>query len=269
MSAEIDIVLPLGSGSNHANLELRYALRSIWQHARGWRRVVIVGADPGFVAEHPQIAVVPCAEAEGNKEYRIAAKLAWAFQHAHLTDYAVLWNDDFVLLRKTDVRRIPFYQRGTLIEASFRHGPGRYKRALEATHQALVQTGRPALHYDLHLPMIYQRELFLDLAGWWERARQSGCGYVVKSSYANQVLPAPGPGAADCKLKGCRDAAHIDQRVKGRWLFSYSDQSLQGALLPWLRRRFPEPCPLERERAKPPRSGLQDYSRQKPTRAVQ
>jgi hypothetical protein len=247
MSDGLDILLPLGTGSAYQNLELRIALRTICQHARGWRRVVIVGTDPGFISSDPRVAVVPCPEAAGNKEYRIAAKIAWAFEHAGLTDYAVLWNDDYVLTKPVDVRRVEFYQRGTLIEASFRHGAGRYKRALEATHYALRDENRPALHYDVHLPMIYHRDLFLGLADWWERSRRSGCGLVVKSVYANNVLTEPGPSAADCKLRHCADAVQIEHRIKGRWLFSYGDAALQSALKGWLLARYGEPCELERE----------------------
>src|SRR5436190_6206687 len=45
----IDVLIPLGKGSRHDNLELKYCLRSIEKHLTGIKNVWIVGQKPGWI----------------------------------------------------------------------------------------------------------------------------------------------------------------------------------------------------------------------------
>jgi len=244
VSEQFDILLPLGDGSRHGNVELRFALRSIERHCRGYSKIVVVGIDPGFLAPHPRLKFVPRSDFPGNKEARIAQKLAWAFEHAVETGYAVLWNDDYVIQRRVDVRRLPFYHGLSLPESAARHNGGRYKRSLSLTAEFLENAGRPAWNYDLHLPMIFNRERFLALDHWWRVSRRSSCGLVVKSIYANVHLDAPGPQTTDCKLRWCRDGS-FRARIARRWCYSYSDESLDSGLRAHLEAEFPRRSEFE------------------------
>ncbi len=235
---EIDILIPLGKGSTHNNLELRYALRSIERYARGFARVVVAGEDPGFLNLGPRCVHIPLPERQdGNHESRIAQKLSAVLRTGRTSSHVAMWNDDYVLTKNVDVRVLPFYHKGTLRVLRQRSND-RYRRALHLTHVTLQSVNLPRLNYDVHVPMLLQRDLFAWLQPWWDRSSQTGCGLVVKSVYANHVLPTQGHEVADCKLREF-DGATIQDRIGGRFVFSYSDSALLGGLDRWLGIAYP------------------------------
>lgn len=237
----IDILLPLGPDSQHRNAETRYALRSICKYAKGWRRVVIVGKDPNFLSEDNRVTMIPRPEFNGfNKEARIALKLQWAFENVDMTSHVAFWNDDFVLNQEIDVREIPFHRRSYgLMEPKC---TGRYREAELLTGRLLYNAGRPSDFYDIHTPIVYQKDRYTSLAWWWRKSKLSHCGLLVKSVYANNFLDEPGPVLSDCKFRGSTFNKEVAQR---RYLFSYNSEAMKGTLGKWLKELFPEPCPLE------------------------
>lgn len=249
MADNLDIVIPLGTGSKFRDAELVFALRSIERHAIGYRRVVVVGERPGFLYKSRFCECVRHGDVEGNKEYRIAAKFAWAFENiSDLTPDIVMWNDDYVLMRKTDVRTVKPEHKGSLEEAAAVHSSARYGSALSLTAQTLEKAGLRSLHYDIHQPIIYNREKFLTLKDFWDISRDSFSGMVVKSIYANNALKDADPGkeVKDLKLNSFINPARLKRRVGNRWMFSYSDRALQRGLLAWLKREYPKPSKFEK-----------------------
>jgi hypothetical protein len=255
--AAVDVLLPIGPGSRYGDFELRAALRSIEKHARGLRRVVIVGRIPGWLRETDRVRIVPREEFRANKASRISLKVLWALEHLDLTKRIAFWNDDYLMLRPFDLRGIPSYFRGRL----WRNGTDQWSRLLDHTGVVLRQAGLPVRHFDIHIPILLDREKFLALSPWWKRSRTDKLGYVMKSVYGNHycrgadgtTIGQPGPEAAisaqDCKLKGTWKA-RIDGVAKRRWVLSYGDAALQAGLLEWIEKRFPEPCAAERAKAK-------------------
>jgi hypothetical protein len=242
---EIDILLPLGAGSKHGDAELRFALRSIERHAMGFRRIVIVGKDPGFLSGDDRIRHVPCGEFGGNHEARIALKLAWAFENAELSEWAVLWNDDYICQRPVDVRTFGFLHKGRLEASVASRRRDRYRSALWITSRYLESCGFPSYHYDIHYPMIYHGQRFLGLRKWWELSAKTQCGLVVKSVYANVFLRSVGTQTTDIKLNGTVKALSADLKMRAVW--SYSDSALKGGLLQILSAEFPKPSRFEVE----------------------
>lgn len=143
----LDILLPLGAGSRRDNFELRIALRSIERFATGWRKIWIVGVDPGFLAPSPKLELRTCEERGSNHESRIAGKLDWAFASLPIASHAIMWNDDYVLRAPVDLRTVDFYQRGGLIESAEQRRVDRYARALFLTGRYLKACGFPAHHF--------------------------------------------------------------------------------------------------------------------------
>lgn len=247
MSDPIDILIPLGRGSHDHNQELRFALRSIERFAQNYKRVVVVGDDPRFLKEGPRCALYRCAEASGNKEFRIASKIGWAFLHADLTEDVAFWNDDFVLTKPVDVSAIPRFQKGPLQKSIAALPATTYRRSLEDTAKLLARGGWPTNHYDIHCPIIYNRASFLRLANWWKASRASYAGLVVKSIYANVIFPDdPGPTMVDCKLQGAeKTPSEIQSRISSRWVFSYNTDAFRSGLAGLLQTTFPEHSAFE------------------------
>jgi hypothetical protein len=239
--APIDILLPLGRGSSHRNIELRMAIRSIEQYAQGLRRVVVVGAIPRWAHETDRVQLVPRAEEQTNKASRISLKVKWAFEHLDLTDKVAFWNDDYILTRDIDIRTIPDYYHGNLRHPNAKTN---WTRLLDHTAHTLAAAGLPTRHFDIHVPMLFDREKFLSLAEWWERSRTEKPGLVMKSVYGNHHCQTTAVSSPDAKLSG-NWSGRMDSVCK-LWVFSYSDDALRAGFSAWMQGRFPAPTACER-----------------------
>lgn len=236
----IDILLPIGPGSRCGNLELRIALRSIDQHAVGLRRVVLVGAIPRWLRETDRLQLVPRKEFKCNKAARISQKVRWAFERLDITDTIAFWNDDYVMSRPQDIRRIPAYYRGGL----WRKGADGWSTLLNHTATVLRDAGRPQRHYDIHVPILFERSKFLAINDWWDRSKADRRGFVMKSVYGNIHCHTTAATTKDCKLKAAWEP-RVDGVAKRRWMFSYGDAALAAGLGRWLQARYPKPTPAE------------------------
>jgi SAM-dependent methyltransferase len=245
-AAPIDILLPLGPGSRYGDLELRIALRSIEQYASGLRRVVIVGHAPAWLRETDRVRIVRRKEWKCNKAARISQKVRWAFERLDLTDTIAFWNDDYALTNPVDIRRIPTYYRGQL----WRTGRDGWATLLNHTATVLRDAGRPQRHYDIHVPILFEREKFLAINDWWDRSRNDRRGYVMKSIYGNIHCHGTATTTKDCKVK-VDWQKRIDRVAKRRWVISYGDAALGTGLDKWLKARYPTPTAAEQPAAKP------------------
>lgn len=243
-----DILIPLGSGSQDKNVELRLALRSIARNASGWRKIFVVGHDPGWLAEDDRLTFVPCEESGRNHNSRIALKLLWSFQNIpEMSDTAILWNDDHLLIKECDVDCFPFYYNMDLLsEINRLPRESGYMESLRNAMILLDALYRPTLHYDIHAPIALEREKFVALEPFWKASGTSANGVVVKSVYANIWLNYPGVKADDVKLrKTWREK--IDGALK--WdVISYDDGALQNGLKERMFKMFPVPCSWEGDR---------------------
>lgn len=245
LSHGVDILIPLGLGSAWQNNELRYCLRSIERFATGFERVFVVGEDPGFLAKggsatRSTIVFHPLKDIAANKQAAIAHKIFWTFQNTDISDTVALFNDDYVLREPVDLNQLPYYQRGPLRLAAARQNEPEYRQCLENTMRALEEAGKLSLHYDIHVPMLFCRQPFVDLKLWWQRSLCEKHGLVVKSTYANNMLDFPGPTMRDCKFRHDYSRADFESFILGRFVFSYSDAGLTPMLKEWLTEKFPE-----------------------------
>lgn len=236
----IDIVIPLGRGSQFKNLELRYCLRSLEKHARGVRRIVIVGEKPKYLSN--QAVHFFCPHFECNKDARISLKVAWAFENCDLTEEVLFANDDFVFLKDFDAREVPYYQRGQLNPEKL---STIYHRVLRETHDELAKAKKPTLNYDLHHPIRFRRAEYLKLRPWWELSSKSKVGFAQKSIYSNLTLRKPGPRLDDCKFQTYKGETEALAKIEGRDVFSYGDQPLYESFELFLYKLFPQQSRFE------------------------
>jgi hypothetical protein len=245
VSDPIDILIPLGPGSKWDNNELRYCLRSICANLTGWRRIYIVGEPVDWLQKTPVCRHVPHEQESVNKEARIARRVAWAFRNLPLSDRVLFMNDDHVILKPADARTYPNYYKASLERCAKVHPETScYGKSLRATDAALKAARHPAHSYDIHTPIIYERNKFLALRDWWDRSAELECGYVVKSVYGN-VHGIGGERRPDCLLGKPRTYAQIEQMLANKDVFSFNDSGLNADLKRWLADRFPDQCRLE------------------------
>jgi hypothetical protein len=231
----IDIVIPLGPGSIAGDKELRIALRSISRYAENLRRVWVVGHSPGWFRETDVYRLAPRPEFKCPKESRISLKILWAFENLEISDRVAFWNDDYVLTKTCDIENIkPFYSGDLWTKRASPWG-----RARRSTYQALAEAGLPTKNYDIHMPIVFEREKYTSLRKWWDK------GYVGKSVYGNHMCAGKSSRTADCKLwKGWK--SRVDERFRRRFVVSYGNTAARRGLIRWLLERFPEECEAEK-----------------------
>lgn len=235
MKPLIDIFIPIGTGSLHGNIELRYALRSIEKYAYGFDKIFVVGHNPGVLSS--KVNFIDGGYIPKPKEIRIAHKIRWIFEKNVMSPDVAFWNDDYVLNAPIDVREIKFFQNGKLEEVIETKVCKNYKQALFDTRNLLQMMGFQTFHYDIHIPIIYNQRRFLNLNDWWAMGEQQLEGVIIKSSYCNNVLTTPGPHMRDVKL--IHGGSAVDKEIEGRWVFSYCDRALTTGLLERLEKMFP------------------------------
>lgn len=201
----------------------------------------MVGEDPGFLDGRARL--LGCAEANTNKAARIAHKIRYAIAHGDLTPQFALWNDDYVLLRDIDTRKLMPFHLGPL-EARAPACGNDYAAMLVNTARRLDGEGLATLDFDSHAPVIVDADAFADMGEWWEESAR-GPGLLVKSSYFNWNPPAKLLHGDDPRIEGANGAS-VDEWAFNRWMLSCTDTALARGLLSWLHARFPKRSAFER-----------------------
>jgi hypothetical protein len=112
------------------------------------------------------------------------------------------------------------------------------------TFKALTAAGLPALNYDLHYPMIFNKNLYPEIMDRydWQEPR----GFVVKSLYANTAGLTP-THSGDLKLQQQTTMHGLFNRLKGRPWFSIGDKILSQDFKNLLFALYPEPSIYEKK----------------------
>lgn len=177
----IDAVYCLGKGSKLNDFELRMSLRSISKHLAGIRYVWIVGECPPWI---DNVVWIKMADTSFIPDTNIMCKITAACEHPDLTENFLFINDDHYLLSAFDAETFPYYYDGTLEIYLKSRGNDGYGRRAKASLKHLKDNNLPTKHFDIHTPIVYNKEAFLKhvTALDW-----SGDGYIIKSLYANSL----------------------------------------------------------------------------------
>lgn len=158
----IDIVLPLGNGSQSDNDELRILLRSIDAHAKNVRRIIVVSdCAPKWLAR--KVRVVPCPDDYSiGKDARMTNKILCALKIMGVMGDFVLLADDNVFMQDMDIEKIPvvYVPHGMdMFKGSTRSWCRRMYRTLEFLKSKGFRTDR---HYEAHIPQVFNAEKILN-----------------------------------------------------------------------------------------------------------
>ena len=252
MSTKTDIVYVLGTGSKWQDNELRYSLRSLHDHAKNVGSVYIIGERPQFLKNINHVYVKdrkqPCW-----KERNIMSKVLVACSLPELSENFLFLNDDHFFLppvSKIDISKFPFYHHKNELEETLeRRKRGRefnldrYARSLRNTVRVLKERGLPLRHYDIHVPILYNKKHFVEIMAQYDWEKYFG--YVVKSLYSNTLGVTP-VELSDCKLLRSMSYKKIEARIEDRIVFSISDSSLSFKLKHTLQTLYPNHSPWEK-----------------------
>lgn len=172
-----DLLYILGRGSKWRNNEIRFSLRSVEKYLPH-ARIFIVGECPKFLRN---VVHIPAIDPYENKIANAIFKIRAACREIDLSERFILMNDDFFLLRP--IKRIEPMILGTLSDALANHSTkaGYYFNAIRKTQDLISAAGQKALDYEVHAPMILEKQKFLSLTDaveWTE-------GFLFRSLYGN------------------------------------------------------------------------------------
>ena len=239
----VDLVYILGKGSRNQNRELIFSLRSAAKFAHGLRKVFVVGEDPGFLS--PLVRHVGVSETGPNKEYNIASKVLVACSISEISDPFLCIHDDHIFNEPVHLPTYPFYHCGTLDRFIDLEPAKDYHYSLRDTARWLKAANAPMYHFDVHTPFPVHKKIFSRLACAWLASRESSHGFIVKSIYGNLGRIALGPRIRDCKIKQLRGVGDVEGIIRGRDVFSFSDDGFRDGVDLFLQQRLPKKCPFE------------------------
>lgn len=182
-----DLVYTLKAGSVNQDLELRYSLRSLDKHACNYNKVVIVGHCPDWV-DQKQVLYIPF-EQIWYKERNIMSKLLQVSQDSRVSEDFIHFNDDYFLTNPWDFALPTNFCATMSLRESLDNGRsfGAYPSIIRRTWEFLHKHALPILHYDVHLPFTFNKDLFVstmtDTRLIWEDPTKRG--YVIRSLYGN------------------------------------------------------------------------------------
>jgi hypothetical protein len=239
----IDILIPLGKGSRHDDIELRYCLRSIEKYLLGYGNVFIVGEKPDWIQN---VIHIPCKDDPNGwqRAYNICRKIMTGINYLEkicLSDNFLFFNDDHFLLKPHLAAEFPYYHRGPVNTKPYENNRPQVKQMMNTVklydHQIL--------DFDIHCPILYNKELFkIAFAGkkWPEY------GYGIKSLYCAEY-EINGRYIDDCKIDEALPKERIMERLEHRQWFSIGDNAFRkgGQIKEVLQELFPDKSKFEND----------------------
>ena len=269
-----DILIPLGTGSRHDNLELRYCLRSIEKHLKGVGNIFLVGEKPDWVQN---VIHIPAKDNPNNWNRarniydKIMAGINYSIkvikdtdlyemsltesgveagynisedQIIELSDNFLFMNDDHYLLTDYEAGEFPYYHRGefNLLELQKGGNMPQYKQTLNTIKFGFDE----GYDFDVHCPILFNKTFFKTIFGriperWPEH------GILIKSYYANHCLDtSKWVPCEDLKFSQPLMKESIYQALEGRSWFSIGDKCLKsGAMKEVLETIYPDKSKYE------------------------
>lgn len=218
----MDVVYVLGTGSNWDDNELRFSLRSIYSNLEGIRDVYVIGTRPAWLRN---VIHIPAKDLNTCKEANIRDKVLIACAIPELSQQFLHMHDDHLLLAPSHINNVDYWRGSRLIDFANRIKPGNYRNHVINTAQVLAAAGRATWNYDLHVPIVYDKELFPQAMGAYDWNK---C-YTVKSLYCNH-LGITGPSMTDCKIQSWHTMQQLVSILKGRTWFSVGPHGLNQEL---------------------------------------
>lgn len=238
----IDIVYILGTGSIWQNNELRFSLRSVEKHLKGFGNVWIIGEKADFLEGVNHIKM---SDPSHCKETNIKEKIIRACREKNISDSFLFFNDDHFLNKDFIADAFPYYHSDKLSEAvSNRNRKDQYSWALQNTFNVLMNNGLQISNFDVHYPIVYNKDKFiLSMNKYdWSSFPYYDYGFVVKSLYCNTVgIEAKDEfKIEDAKISKALQEPELIKRISDKHVWSISDKAISPELFRFLKKLYPQ-----------------------------
>lgn len=235
----VDVVFPLGKGSQWQNNEIRYAIRSWVQNFPDLRHIVIIGQFPSFL---DGVLHIPCEDDYTiAKDERMLTKLKAACKDFWVTDHFIFTMDDVFLLQPTTIKDFTGWHYGDIPNEPVS------KTAWEAscirTRQYLESKNLKFKDFDrAHAPQPIAKQKALDAIKGIDPM-----GKTVSSLVLN-LMKVKGKDARPFHelIRINQDYNTLVDRLDGKKSFNVNDEGLGRAMKILLNDLYPEPVKAER-----------------------
>jgi hypothetical protein len=238
----VDIVyLTSNNRSNkYQHEELRYSLRSLEKHVSGIGDVYMIGVKPEWVQNINFIREYDVYKK--NKDANIILKVHVACVTPQISSPFLFVNDDHFFTRDIEASKFPNYHKG---DAWLNSKNPKYRQRMTNTRTGLVKKGLLLRNYDIHTPILIDKQRFIEIFRLWGWSSESP-GIVMKSVYANSA-GLLGIEIEDCKLTADekRSVEELVEMVGLRPCFS-TDDLINNTVWALLKRLYPEKAKWER-----------------------
>lgn len=230
------IVIPYRLSINN-DQELRFCLRSIVMHLKGYGEIFIIGEKPTWVKNVTHIPT-PDIDRQFDKTYwkerKIYEKIRIAAYMDDVTDDFYFTNDDHFLLQDFDAATFPLHWGGDMSGEICR--PDIYGQTCIHTNERIRANMWPDHNYDTHCPIVYNKRLFQNLEelDWTKK-----WGYCIKTMYCG-INGKKGEFYPDLKIKDQESPEMIKRLIANRPYFSIGDKAVGPGMLQVLRELYPD-----------------------------
>lgn len=239
----MDLVYTTQPDPLHNHAELRYSIRSMEKHLKKLGEIFIVGELPDFLT---RVIHIPCENKHKHNAGRnIYEKTLAACRHPALSDHFFAAADDNFLLAPLSPKGYKYYHSGkleTLLD-KLSDKTSYFKPYVRSTYEALTERRLPTWNFSVHIPIIYQKQIFIEAMESydWDRPKK---GYTIKSLYAN-TLKIKGDELKDNKLHSPKTMTAIARKIEGTRFVSTNEHSFNAEMIATLAALFPEPSTRE------------------------
>ena len=222
-----DVLYVLGKGSIWHDNEIKYSLRSLQLNGRNYGRIFIAAARlPDFI-DPKKVTLVPCND-DPNKNgwLNVFNKVVKVLRTTDISSKFVFMMDDVFLTKTSDFLNYPYFVKGEL-KPDY-GSPKKWLVSKAKTYHLLAKKNLPALDFDLHAPIVYDKKLYLESAAEIQACVNDNIFPQPRSYYCNRFNVA-WVRAEDLKLKRRHlpnGRASVKQAIGNLPFFSVSDEGL-------------------------------------------
>lgn len=230
---KVDVVLPLGNGSQSNNDELRLCLRSIEQFMPSVGRVWLMTVYPPDWIRNVEIVDIPDKHRH-NKDANLFDKVLSAAVNPRVSKTFVFFSDDQCLLAPFDpfTAKVVYNERGPEVFNT----SGTWHRRMTRTFELLRGRGLTLdCNFDGHVPMVYTKEEFVKAL--------RGVDYVPEPGFCINtlvcgVLQKP-KAVAMSRVKVTAESGG-DRKLEGKLYAGYNNTGFKSGMRDALFKLFPQ-----------------------------
>jgi len=235
----MDVIIPLGNGSNWENKELRYCLRSLEKNFLDLGAIYIVGDKPSWARNVKHINTPDLYF--DNKGATIINKVISACIHEKVSDNFLFTSDDQCFLKPMHAKDVKPYYTYDLNKKKINYPNKFWKQCMKNTKWTLRKEKLPCFNYETHTPKVFNKELFVLAMQKYDWVNNL---YPTHSLYFNNVVSVPGQIPDDYRIFFDKEGMDI-RLIEGKTFLGYSDLGLSWRLQAKLKELFPKKSRFE------------------------